>query len=652
MADEVDVFNIAEGFVKNLLRNTIETYPPEWRLVQEPLQNAIDSFLDDKGSPIEMKGETPKVTLELFIGSNVVRITDNGRGIPLEGFKNFLILGNGTKGSISESDFKKMLKGSQGVGIKSTVFTSKRFIVDTVSDGVGWSLNLDNYCDYKSRNFSGIVQAPSTVQTMKHSGTSITIQLDNYSVWNFITDRVDDFFKTIGVNDEDITENEILVDAKPMNHFDLRRILLRYFKKDSYVGCVTRRVSSDTKLPDVEFELRIICDFLQCDQDQYVIPGVKKLEAGETYSIEDEVGYLDYSAEINKLNQKQRPKVISDYRDLLEIGSVSETLTVFYQCLSKQDVIALCGNLRKRKESDPPSVHNYILDDFKMNKHKTALERVNGAILFIAPRPFLKNPFAHRSMIGLSVNGLPTDITLDISGGELGYVPSVHLILDVDETLGYGKRNLHPRSKGIYNDLAKTLWINLRKLSKLIVGTTDSDTDKSITGIRFQPEVENSKILDSAKKAHYYRITGRITEPETEEDLIAAYFHMVGKGYLKGYRWMRLNDSTIYDGYAQLPEGSNPFNIEFKYDSKSLCERDSSGDQMFRDITIAIVWKLTSNEELLPGYNFLYRDQDISFSKNYYPDVNCRIRHDRDYVQVIALKDIVEDMIQEDDSWN
>ena len=49
MADTVDVFAIARGIVTNLLRNTIETYPPEWRLVQEPLQNAIDSFVDKKG---------------------------------------------------------------------------------------------------------------------------------------------------------------------------------------------------------------------------------------------------------------------------------------------------------------------------------------------------------------------------------------------------------------------------------------------------------------------------------------------------------------------------------------------------------------------------------------------------------------------------
>lgn len=647
MADTVDVFAIARDIVTNLLRNTIETYPPEWRLVQEPLQNAIDSFVDEKGNKIDMGDQTPHVTLELYVGSDLVKVIDNGSGIPLDGFRNFLILGDGTKGSISETEVKKLLKGSQGVGIKSTVFTSDYFCVDTVNAGGEWKLELNNYCNYDSQEFTGIVDVPDYVKTNKHSGTEVSIRLNGYSVWDFIKDRVDDFFETVGINEDMMSDGKIDFNdgKKPIGYVDLLKILMRYFKRDSYAGCVTRRISPDSGLPDVEFELKVICDFDKNQQDEYQIEGIKKLEAGKTYTETDCVGYLDYKQEINKLPAKLQPKVVTGFKELLESGKTSDVLTVFYQNLSKNDVKQLCGNLRKRKSTDPDSAFDFILDKYTSSKHKTALSRVNGAILFIAPRPFLKNPFVHRSTIGLSVNGLPTDITLEVSGGELGYVPSVHLILDVDEKLGYGKRNLPPRSKGIYNDLAKTLWINLRKIAKLVIGTTDSDTDKSITGNKFDLNEELSKIIvDNRDK--YFEITGRISAPETEEDLISTYFYMVGKGYLQKYQWMRLNDCTIYDAFAKDPEDVGPFNIEFKYESKSLCESDERGDQVFRDMKLAIVWKLTPNDRLTPGYSVVSKEQDIGL-KNWYADANYRIKRDRDYVQVIALEEIVEELLEE-----
>ena len=121
---------------------------------------------------------------------------------------------------------------------------------------------------------------------------------------------------------------------------------------------------------------------------------------------------------------------------------------------------------------------------------------------------------------------------------------------------------------------------------------------------------------------------------------------MVGKGYLQKYQWMRLNDCTIYDAFAKDPEDVGPFNIEFKYESKSLCESDERGDQVFRDMKLAIVWKLTPNDRLTPGYSVVSKEQDIGL-KNWYADANYRIKRDRDYVQVIALEEIVEELLEE-----
>lgn len=644
MESKIDIFAIDNSLVANLLRNTIETYPPEWRLIQEPLQNAIDSFVDDKGNNVDMMGIEPKVTVEIYLGSNKVRIIDNGRGIPVENYGNFLQLGNGTKGAITNEDVKRLMKGSQGVGIKSTVFTSKRFEVTSICEGKKWNLALDNYCDYKSNEFNSVVEMPETVDTDEHSGTSIIVTLNDYSTFDFISQKVDDFFRTIGIDEDCISESGIaLDDDTQMPLLDIMKILLRYFKKESYAGCVTRIINPGMSLPDVIFEIKVICDFSKDLSDDFIIPGIKALSPGKELVEVDKVGYIDYQNEVKKLPSKAQPKIITDYKAVLESGKGSDRLTVFTQVLSREDIRNLCGKLRKRKDSDPLSAYDNILEEYKSRKHDTALERVNGAILFIAPRPFLKNPFVHRSTIGLSVNGLPTDISLEISGGELGYVPSVHLILDVQETLGYGKRNLPPRSKGMYNALAKTLWVNLRKLAKLVIGNVEPDTDPTLTGNRMNPNEELAKIIiDRDRREKYFELTGRVTEPETEEDLISVYYYMVGKGLLKKYEWMRLNDNTIYDAMAKVTDSSGPLTIEFKYDIKSLCESDFEGRQKFSEMDLAIVWKSTSEETILDEYTCIPKEVDTNF-KNHLPDVNYRLKHDRNTVQVIALKDIVDE---------
>jgi hypothetical protein len=137
-----------------------------------------------------------------------------------------------------------------------------------------------------------------------------------------------------------------------------------------------------------------------------------------------------------------------------------------------------------------------------------------------------------------------------------------------------------------------------------------------------------------------------------EEDLIASYFHMVGRGELKKYKWIRLNDNTVYDALAyspDLPESDEAeekmLTVEFKFSLEELCKSDEERKQRFEDIHLAIVWKVGDNENLPADYELLPKEADTGFME-YLPDVNYRVKHVRRSVQIICLEDIYNEILE------
>jgi len=651
----IKIWDLNREMVQVLLGNTIETYPPEWRLIHEALQNSIDSFLDDDGKPIEMAGATPEVQLELFLGSNMAVVTDNGQGIPPQRFTHFLFLGNGTKGNSRAPEIRRKFKGSQGVGIKSTVFTSEFFKISTVQAGRRWEMELPGFSRYLDPTFAGSVEEPVAEPTDEHSGTTVAIRLSGYTVEDFVRERVAEFFEAVGI-DPAVTDAEhriVLEGGRAIGPFSLSYILMRYLRRQSYVGCVSRTLGTEG-LPSIQFSLRVVCDFDPGVEDRYRLPGVAHLRAGKILTAQSPVEYLDFQELIRQLPAKQRPTVVSDYKHILEAGQTFSTPTVFCRVLNYEDVERLLGKIRKRRASDPAgATPNVLVDDPEtIARNRTALTRVNGGILFIASRKFLNLVLAHKSSIAVSVNGLPTDIVLEVTGAELGYVPSTHLIVDVDETLGYGKRNLAPRSKGVYNLLVKDLWKSLYRLAGNIV-PEEEEFDLTIKGKHFDKIAElkaalKTKQEDERRKAE---ILGRLTIPRTEEDVVATYFSMAERGLVPRYNFLRLNDVTVYDGLA-FPPGTTRalkeeeiLTVEFKFSTYGLCESDRERRQRFEDIQVLIVWEATDSEDLPPDYFCVPREGDVGYTK-YLEGVNYRLKHGRHSVQVIALKDIFEESLR------
>jgi len=362
---------------------------------------------------------------------------------------------------------------------------------------------------------------------------------------------------------------------------------------------------------------------------------------------------LNFAELIHQLPLRRRPDIVSDYKHILESGQHYSRPTVFYTVLTNDDFQQLLGTVRRRRPIDPHNEFPNILvhDANAIDRNRRALTKVNGGLMFVASRTFLRTVLAHKASASLSVNGIPTDLTIEITGAELGYLPGMHLVIDVDETLGYGKRNLAPTSKGAYNKFATDLWKTLHHLAGYIIGE-EEERDLTVVGVRFNKPAEFRKIFDLGVDSNRRRaeLLGRASLPESEEDVVATYFSMAARGLVPLYQFIRLSDITIYDGLALRTESIDAANegdiivVEFKPNTYELCKSDEARRQRFDEMQLAIVWEANDPADLPPNYTTLHREADIGYS-GYLPGANHRVKRGRDSIQVIALKDIVEDAL-------
>ena len=97
--------------LRESIEKAVTTYHRDWRLFQEPLQNAIDSFLSQEdGEPLDFvlaDGFNPIIEVEFNIVENHITISDNGSGIKREMHDFFTTPYNGGKLLTDPNDDEK-----------------------------------------------------------------------------------------------------------------------------------------------------------------------------------------------------------------------------------------------------------------------------------------------------------------------------------------------------------------------------------------------------------------------------------------------------------------------------------------------------------------------------------------------------------------
>lgn len=249
-----------------------------------------------------------KITIDLHDKDNYVKIVDNGLGIPLENFEEIFKLG-GTKKSKDKlnEDISKILKGSQGVGIKASIYSSKQFKIKSTyktKDNIfsTWEFEMDNIHDIlEDSEEKLLIERPKILPEQSEcTGTEILLQLEDYSVREFIKEVLHDYkadFKS-KFNETD----KYLCETKD----EFLNLIRDYFLTNTYFGCITKLLKDDMKKINIQVNVHFGYD--KSEAKNYTIKDVKVfhksperfLTRKRPYEIKITDSYPQYSERLNK----------------------------------------------------------------------------------------------------------------------------------------------------------------------------------------------------------------------------------------------------------------------------------------------------------------------------------------------------------------
>lgn len=627
----MDLFNLQKDFVKTIIRDTVETYSGQWRLVHEAIQNAHDSIQLNK------KISRGKVEVHLYVASNIVSVKDNGTGISIDNFPKVFLIGGSDK---THEHLRKILKGSQGVGIKSTLFTSEMFKVESVYEGYAWDYEVTDCYKFDEPNFDVEIKPPNPKPSSLSSGSIFTYSLPEYTVQDFLNEIVNEYC-------EETSREEL------QNVEELKTVLEIYFRTKTYLGCVQSMLDLNSDLTPIDVEVKLCFDSPSLEHH-------KSLDIDHCSFISDEsyygkeishtfLGkYIDILEMHSNLSGRYRAdRVYTDFEEILRNPPDQTSKKILIQKLDKAAVKKLLSRTKRDRQTRELSLEpNSAL----LSKHRTVLERINGVYLVIGQRPYLANYFHIDPKQHISINGLPTNISLNLPRGALGYLNTVYLVVDANYPLGFGKRNLPSRSKGIIDAFFLDAWTILRRVAPLIVGQREG-TDPSQLPI-WDKEEEFESYEDRDNLLGTLPLSFKTT-PKEEQEVVALFFELIGRKLLKGYFPFRVGgnratyDALFYidqDEDEKLPQNIRPRElktVEFKFQLSGLIQNFMTEEKFLNDIDLVVCWENNYDENTDFEYNIhsLERDDIIPL-----PGAQLRITRGTSSCQVLVLREFIESL--------
>lgn len=631
-----NLFKLQDEFVKHIIQNTIETYSGQWRLVHEAIQNAHDAI------QLNEKIDKGLIEIDLHLGTNKVVVKDNGIGISKEKFNHLFLLGGGDKDLFHA---EKILKGSQGVGIKATLFTSKTFKVQTTNDGISWDIELKDSYKFIEDGFDGDVPTPKFKKTDYASGTTIEYSLEDYSIEQFLNEIIEENFYEIYADEKEKEEAE----QKNLTIGNVQEILEIYFRTKTYIGCLQALLDINPKLKPIEVTLNIHLDAKSIKKHKETSVTKAPLfseekNLGKTFASKFDGKYYDLEERHTELKKKKLgvDRWYDNFETIITNKPKEERRAILVQKFDKNQAKRLLYRTKRDKNNNITLEENPTL----INRHSNVLNILNGIYLIVSKKKYLTQHFGIAPKQLLSVNGLPTNIVLNPPRGALAYLNNVHILIDVDTKLGYGKRNISGRRMGIINNFFIDVWSMLRKVTPSIVGFQEEKSGADANAWNKEKEYDDFRNKDNIMQRFNYYFK---TTPYEEQEVIALFFELLGRKKITGYFPFRVGINSIYDGLFYINENgkesipaSFPHRhlkvVEFKHKLSFLIRNFKEQDKYLEDIDLVVCWENDCGDDETE-YNVISLERDNIIPL---PSATLRVQKGTKSCQVIVLKDFVE----------
>ncbi|MGM0806460.1 MAG: hypothetical protein ACQET8_17085 [Bacillota bacterium] len=623
MSDQVNLLNPSNYVQVNYihqLQQTINAYSRVLIVLGEAVQNALDAVCDLPNGVT--KG---KIEVLLDLDSNKIIVKDNGKGFPED--VSLLFLGGTRKNGVK-------LKGKVGVGIKVTLFSSDIFSIRSRTEEKAWKLEVK-----EARNFASLseisipVSLPDDPQPLESNGTEITYVLPQREIDELINQIVGE-----SLNEQNLSAGFGTVIENELFPSPIATLISSYFRRNTYVGDVLAQFNEQSNFPPegIDIEVKIKSNNLQERFPEQIV-NLFGSQPEQTFYINPT--YLTVDETVDLIPRGRRKPTI--FHDRLGPGGSALVRTDGFNTITLTQINEFEELLRDQRGNLPSSVEKF---------NQRLFPNINAIYIAIGRIPEFNKFLPGGSKRQLSCNGVITSHSIDFtSGRNQEYVRCIDLVVDLDADLNYGKTH-------ITNS-------HLVKLVKEYINEVYSRTLQKATGTFVGKLVSHD---DEDDQIYTGRVDLGIDElitrktPNDENDVIALFFELAGKGLFNDYRFFGLSQSARYDGKGVIvrpadrgnsatilnpQDDSRLRNIEFKLFARDLVKDFDRNQKFASEVPIVIAWDMGTYESQQYGVYDIEDSNAYSASpQKVFPYTTKYIYDTRGIaeVQILLLKDIVE----------
>ena len=612
---------------RHQLKQTISAYDSTQVVLGETLQNAIDAV-------VQANGAEHKISIRLNFDQRSITVIDDGIGFPND--PSLLFLGGGRK---RHGDRK--LFGFVGVGLKVVLFSSKRFRLRAHSDDGAFDYEIQNAYKFDSDSPPDL-QVPTVFprdsSPLSTRGTEVNCQFPSEVAHDPLTLFIQDISDQCLPHDNDRGFGKTLQEAVNRGHFETRfaGLMASYLRRYTYAGDVLNALGGKLELQNTTISVEVTCS----DPLQTLGSEIGNLFDGKketSFTIKPE--YLLVHNTVNWVPSQNQPGL---YDHALGKGgtNLDRTWRGFNVRLyaDAEDYEKL---ITDRRGNLPSKIEEY---------RERLFPKINGIILTIGRIPVFDEFMPGGSQHVISANGVVTTHKIDLTRGRnQEYVRCFDLVIDTDAQLNYGKsqltdRHLVGRLRHFVNDAYSA---TIQHAAGNWVGRIDLPDEAEYDYFLRRPGLGINEL--AIRK-----------EPRDENDVIALFFELVGRGYILGYQVFGLSQMDPYDGrflikykddenYPAEPLDDRQLTaVEFKVSASSVIRDLERETKDPRELKLIIAWDEGSSNSDQFGF------ADIEHSR-YHPDkvylgVTRYLQNTKSgaQIQVLLLKSVVEDIKQKE----
>ena len=577
------------GIVRGQIKKIVEIYDLEWIVVHELVQNAIDAI---QANPKVTEGQ---VDLVLDTDSDEVTVTDNGTGFTQDP-KLLCPGGTGTEKRLAS---RSPAKGYQGVGLKAVMYSTTLFEIESQTDNQHWTFLAEDLADYIDSEESDVPEYEMEIIDSKDDKTYTTVKarFRSGTLPKFLF-SLNRFLNENSVKWQDLYRKE--QDdrkARPTDKY-LGHFFSWYFRTQSYIGCANKLLNIRVKnvstndfeeVKPVRVRLRLKSKAQFTEIDGLIGDWLQDL-GKKTFTTEIPNRAWDYS-EVYMANRNRTakyhitPELVTmkpndPNWDVLKASFRNRFLDLK---LTPNDAE---NDFRKRYADFIPLLER-SRSRVKAEDFEDVLERVTGIYLAIGRTSYFEMlGITNEGIRVIASNGTSTDHDLSImSTSSTWYLQTIHMVINVDETLNLGKRHLvNTHLVRRIKDFFEACYPVLVNISKLFV---ERDTSQS----REDPLPDVVELKKLRRKDIPFR-----RFPNDESTLIGLFSVALGSLYeefsVYGYFGRARYDGKFLWITDDPKSDKDLLRLEFKVLLEALVDEFDQAvhDKEFEEVDLIVVW--------------------------------------------------------------